>query len=55
MAKPLDFGFIYDLRRGIHVNGASLCPHCGADDGCDQCEYCGGKGWLPEDWDDEDD
>ncbi len=54
MPKAPDFGFIYDLRRGIYVNGASLCPCCGADDGYDQCEYCGGMGWLPEDWDDED-
>lgn len=49
--KP-NFGFLYDLRRGIHVNGASLCPVCGADDS--HCEYCGGKGWVPEEWDDED-
>lgn len=52
-AKAPDFGFIYDLRRGLYVNGASLCPCCEADDGYDKCEYCGGKGWVPEEWDDE--
>lgn len=40
------FGVVADLKRGIAVRGAVLCPTC---DGESECEECGGKGWLPDD------
>jgi hypothetical protein len=56
------FGIVADLKRGIAVRGAMLCPLC---DGTGEvpgvftvfdlnpenrcCEECGGQGWCPDD------
>jgi hypothetical protein len=46
------FGPLGDLRRGIQVDGAVLCPNClgiSAFRGRLHCEECGDRGWLADD------
>lgn len=43
----LCFGVTADLKRGIAVRGAMLCPTCSGEDHL--CDECGGRGWCRDD------
>ena len=67
MVPSKTFGIVADLKRGIAVRGATLCPLCDGDGEIDPVEVsvtdqnpshkdvcceCGGQGWLPDDCED---
>jgi hypothetical protein len=66
MVPSKTFGVVADLKRGIAVRGAMLCPLCGGDGELPSvctvtdlnpqnecCFECGGQGWCPDDTEDD--